>query len=57
MPDEKNEMPVIDLANDENDDWMKKANPDYRTSETAIHEKILREHQAKQQGKDESDSE
>ena len=29
---------VVDLANDENDDWLKKADPKYREFEKKAHE-------------------
>lgn len=32
--------PVVDLANDENDDWLKKAYPQHRTEDLAIHDKL-----------------
>lgn len=36
---------ILDLTGDANDDWLKKANPDYRTSEAAAHAAALELHQ------------
>lgn len=38
-------MITINLANDENDDWMKKADPNYRTSEDKAHAGALALHE------------
>lgn len=45
------EIPVLDLTGDENDDWMKKANPEYRKSELAIHEELSRRHRERERDK------
>ena len=38
---------MIDLCNEENDDWMKKANPDYRESERKAMEAAKKLHEEK----------
>ena len=38
---------TIDLTGDENDDWMKKANPRYQAEELALHKEIEEKHAKK----------
>ena len=42
----KEELVVVDLANDENDDWLKKAYPQHREEELRIHEDLAKKNQA-----------
>lgn len=39
-------LPVIDIANDENDDWIKKANPQAAREEIEIHERLEAQYRA-----------
>jgi len=37
-------LPVVDLANDANDDWLKKADPKAREEELALHDELASRH-------------
>lgn len=41
------DLPVIDIANEANDDWIKKANPQAALEELRIHEELIAEYRAK----------
>lgn len=40
------ELKIVNLANTENDDWLKKANPNYRMIEAEAHAKAAKLHSA-----------
>jgi len=45
------DLPVVNLANDENDDWLKKADPKAREEELRIHEELEKRYAAEESKK------
>jgi hypothetical protein len=45
-------LQVVDLANDEKDDWLKKAFPKAREEDLAIHDQLAKEDAKRKKAKD-----
>ncbi len=50
-------LPVIDIANDENDDWIKKANPQAAREELEIHERLEAQFRAEAEARAKAETE